>query len=303
MAGKRAKIQLLFTLAVAVGAGSSVQAVCDGPQLISSVFPPDVYSYVMTPGFTPGPGASSVSTNIRGYFWAIGVGDPVEGVGHDSGPFIGRRDGVKPWIRAPLGYPAYIHTSWAGMGTIDGCIDRIETTVRCTAVLLADQDEQGRSYFALLTAKAKHGDYLFAQPDNAPIVLAAVPRPTVSDKRPAGGEDLEVEISVDEPAAGLYLDPDCRLDAAVGYRLYAQANVRGVPPPPDRANRLFSPDATWQSARADGATPVLTFGRTTKQSVACPRGKDLRLAASLVFDSGFELPFVSESSPVVRCAD
>lgn len=291
----------LFTLLV-----RSPLASCTNARIISSVDRSN-RSYIYTPGvcvplsgYACGAGefsSTSVTAAFEGMFWAMGHGSTSDRLGVDSGSL--RALGRDGWLSAPANHPAFLSTTWAADARIDGCIEKDVETPRCMAVLLMDQVD-GESYFALLTKKRDSlGNYLFAQPDNAPITLVQVPRPTLLST----GTSTVTIVPPDVPAEGLYLDSaHCGLSAVVGYKIYKQLVPRGAPAPVDRARENVGSGSGWKLAAngelGDAGSPLVS---ALTVPLACSEPKDAYLAASLVFDSGFELQYGSSNSDVIRC--
>lgn len=279
---------------VCVGGGGDAVALCNNPRIVSSVYPRGSLSYVYTPGLAPSETASSVSESLQGYFWALGGGQPGHREGLDNGAFLAL--GERGWVQRPLGYPATIDTTWSAASQIDGCIDdaAAEAGPRCVAVLLSDQ-AAGQGFYALVTAAPSAlGNYSLAQQDNAPLVLAALVSPQLSSAAttPTGAS---ANVRVDAGSGGKYLDPACSTETVVGYRLYAQTVVHAAPAPGDLRR-----DESHGWTLASGGQP-LSFGATTAITSPCAASQDLYLAASLVFDSGFETPHLSRPAGPIRC--
>jgi hypothetical protein len=218
---------------------------------------------------------------MRGAFWRLGFGDPAPGAGADSGGYPAvEADGG--WLRWLPEYPAFIDGSWSD-GRVDGCIDAPATGPKCMAILLGDHGG-GTGYFAVLTAEADASqNYSFVQAGGSPIELAAIPKPTVLSS--SGGNPLALTVNGPTiPSAGLYLDgPDCDSGIGVGYKIYRYASPPGAPVPQDVES--------WEIA--SGAEPI-PFGTQAMVTLDLACGDwDYLLSASLVFDGGFETPYVS----------
>ena len=122
--------------ATLVAGALPAEARCKQPALISTFESPTIYSYIYTPGIDPVPGvASSMTFGAVGHFWALGFGDPVVGIGLDSGSFPAVDGATGGWLDLLLGYPATILTTWAADNRIDECIDDATTDPDCTAIL------------------------------------------------------------------------------------------------------------------------------------------------------------------------
>ena len=278
-------------------------ATCQNARIVSTRFPQGTHSYIYSPGVEVGEATSSISADFEASFWALGAGHPAFQLGVDSGAFAAlgpERDG---WVRHPVGSPAYFHTTWAAGKNVDDCIDTEDIKTTCTVVLMSDQ-VQGRGYFALLSATPLRGNYSFVQPENGPIVLAPIPTPLLIDTA-VTSSDLRATVRVDALAAGLYLDSGCPADIVRGYRIYAQVVKQGGDVPTDRERPTSSTGGDW--VLADGGETLdggpLDLGTTAQVTIACEPNDDVYLAASVVFDSGFETRHLSDNTAPIRCSD
>lgn len=254
--------------------------------------------------------------SLEGVFWALGSGDPEPGAGNDSGTWIAEK-----WIDRRCALfgcgqtgcfwactPPAIEGDWSGSPSVDGCIDLAGSSpapdpLECMALLLGDQNG-GKGFFALITGGGGEPFDLrgrcFAETASEPgfcwAQLARIPAPAVSRvvSRGLQGTDLLLRLpgrgAID---AGLFLDPLCDPDPLVGLRIYRRDVPPGAPAPVDR--RVA---AGWTEVTREPLPP----GRPVGIRLACDAPSDVYLAASLVFDSGFETPYLSASSPAVRCA-
>ena len=102
------------------------------------------------------------------------------------------------------------------------------------------------------------------------------------------------------PLDGLYLDEDCTSDVVIGYKLYAQVVARGAAAPQERDRQVGWLIPTGGAGTGNSPIPI---GTASTIIVDCPDPSDLYLATSLVFESGFELTFLSENSDAVPCGD
>lgn len=273
-----------------------------------------VPSFVRTPGVGYGGYYLSYATqDFRGDFWALGAGDPTVGAGVDNGSYVGYPANyidvfygyAESWTPYFPYYPGlFIEGSWDGSENIDGRIDTLPAP-RCMAILLGDQDA-GSGYFALLTAEENaEGDFRFDQPNEASIWLVDVPSPDINFPTNIGGV-LEIDSGVAPvSSAGLYLDdPVCDADPVTGFRIYQQTVGQVDPAPVDRTRDNEDPSSGWERAIGGqlplgqphpiGATPTVTGSNCTAQGT-------LYLAASLVFESGFEVRYLSSNSAPVSC--
>jgi len=272
------------------------------------------YSPVQTTGgyfqFYP---YATVTLDIAGSFWALGRGDPALDRGVDNGgyatlggpyPFYG----YNSWVYIYPYFLTRLDGSWSNP-EIDGCIDD-ETSPECMAVVLSDQD-LGQGYFALLSAEADaQGDFSFDQPIppgefRAPILMAPIPAPSVAGTSSVGGV-LNVDVDLaDVPDEALYLDaPNCDSGVILGYRIHQQTAAAGQPAPVDRTRDDGDPTTGWEVAiggeLVQGDPLPLGVPALIRASDCTDQGR-LYLAATLVFDSGFELDHVSANGPTVEC--
>lgn len=298
----RTMTALIFVLMGLASSGPNF-AVCQNARIVSTIFPNGSYSYIYTPGVEAGSTTSTITGDFEASFWAMGAGHPSARHGVDSGAFAAlgpERDG---WVTHSSGAPAYFHTTWAAGKMIDDCIDSEDIQTTCTAVLLTDQHD-GKGYFALLSASPVRGNYSFAQPGNGPIVLAPVPVPQLVDST-VTSSDVHATVGVDTAGAGLFLDSACPSDSVRGFRIYAQVVVHGGDAPTDRGRPNSNVGGNWKLADG-GESPsggALTIDSNAQVTVACKPTDDVYLAASLVFDSGFETRHVSQNSVPIRCSD
>ena len=226
-------------------------------------------------------GTPPVSADLNGVFWSLGTGHPQVGLGDDSGawhvshwskheaigPFEGGFYHYQGWLTRPTG-PAPVPGppfQWNDSPLIDGCVANqgpssgIDGT-ECTCALLSDQ--WGPSgYFAVLASRADaSGD--FAMSIAGDLRLAAVPRPQIlnTTRRPNG--DVDVEVSVPPPVAGVFQQGGC--NCGVGYKIFATVFAAGESPPTDRSEGWFETPLSNGSAQ-----PVTPFGQTVTIVVDC----------------------------------
>ena len=94
-----------------VAAAQPAQAACGAPFLITSLNQAaGYYAYVVNPSTESGGGldGSTVTEDVTGFFWGLGVGNPLPGVGADNGTFP-----TLSWLYIYPNYPAAVLTTWA----------------------------------------------------------------------------------------------------------------------------------------------------------------------------------------------
>lgn len=291
---------VLLAVASGIGLTPDAQAICPTSQPYSTFAPGSGdYSYVLTPGYIdPLPGypgvyvGPSFSPSIRGAFWIIGAGDPTVGLGVDSGSYPAR-DGSDPyagWLVYYPGYAGFLDGDWTEP-RIDGCPDDTPSP-RCMAVLLGDQDDSGNGYFALLTAQREPDDtFDFSRAGSAPVILAELPVPELSAAA-LGSNRYAVEVAPPDPGpSGFYEDFTCFQTLVTGYRVYGADVPLGEDGPVDR-----DPAAGWIDL-----TGVVADGMPASFELDCSAAMDRFVAISLVFDGGYETPFLSANSVRIRC--
>lgn len=284
-----------------------VVAACPTERAIRSFISPDAstISYVYGPtaqcpaGYC-GPGATSLSPELTGFFWAVGFSHPSVGFGIDSGSLPPIAEAPYPYPSSAgilvyySGYPAYFDTGWADPG-VDGCIASLPIAERCTAIVLHDYDRDGCdplaescAALAVITKAEENGEYDLVQPGGANIELAPVPRVFEGYDPPDQLPIPTFSTSVPAPSEGTYLDPQCP-DPIVGYKVYLDKTLPGA---------LYAdPDnfTEWQVAQG-GAAPgggPLPLGSSTELTFGCtfPEGQAF-LGYTYVFENGTESPWV-----------
>jgi hypothetical protein len=272
---------------------------CVDPTPIRSIYGGPNYSYVYSPFVCTGypcPGIASVSGELGGAFWAIGYGDPTVGAGHDNSGF----PALDGWVRtSPYGL-SYLEGGWdstLGDARIDGCIDDvIPAGTGCTAILLSDLDASCSplatecGYFAALTAEALSptAGYDFGQAGNAPILLASTPEV----RHPYGEQDQEWlpywTVQFPSLTGGLYPDPACE-EIVSGFRLYQYRTASLALEYPAG----FAPGIDWQPSHVIDWIGPVPPGQTATVQFDCDTPANVWLGYTLVFDSGFELPWIT----------
>ncbi len=304
------------------------RAACALPRSFSSLESFEDYSYIYTPGY-PFANERTISDDFDAIFWSFGGGDPALGAGNDIGefgPFVptGSTGQYYAWIYpggivGTLLYPALIYnpggySNWAD-SRIDGCIDYdgsdpvLNDEDQCMLVLLADQSENGATgYFGLIAQSASSGgDYLLNRAaDSGPIVLEEIPSPNIVSTS-GGGLPLTIELTLAAPTVppgAIYDNSECPQDLVVGYKVYA-IEQEPAAPLPDRTRDDGDPATGWEPAPGGvgpggGPIPIDQFA-TVLIECGFPPPAPTVLALSLVFESGFETPFVSRSSTSIDC--
>jgi hypothetical protein len=266
-------------------------------------------SYVETPGIGPGQGikGSRVTAKLTGNFWILGEGDP------DDFPTMGTDDGAPTtwgalengidiltggtgWVinYASEGFPgAVIAGTWAQDPRIDGCPDLLLESLTCHAMFLADENGRDGFFAAMTERERSDGNYDFSRLEGLPLTLSFMPPPRITGSS-RQGRDVSVAVGpplMEDIAAAFYLDSTCG-PVLAGYRLYLQVVPRGSPAPMVRERRA------WQAAT--GPLPLDAAPRIVVDCSSTAR-QDVFLAQTFVFESGFELPYVSRQSTRIEC--
>lgn len=301
-------IGLALGLVAIVAIAQPAQAACGAPFLISNTNGnTGVYNGLVNPTVTlgvDGLNGTSVTENITGYFWGVGVGDPATGVGADNGGWL-----AVSWLYLYPGYNTGILTSWAEDPSIDGCIDvQAAQGSRCQVTYFQDTAiGTGEGLFALVSTPddAASGDF-YLDLGGVDIVMAPSPAmPILSSTR---GGDTSVTVGLAGPtaeaiAAGSFLDPAAACQGGVaggqdplnglvqGFRVCSQVLPRGSEPPSD-----FN-IANWD---CDPATDS-PLGAPVEAAAACAEDSDVYFSWALVMDSGFLSLLVSNNATRVEC--
>jgi hypothetical protein len=246
--------------------------------------------------------------DLEGAFWAAGSGDPLVGVGDDSGfwdvdewAMVWSRVVCDPYIGCVrLTTPPLIDGDWTVDPMVDGCIG--PGSGECMFVMLADQ-HAGEGFFALLSAGGGMPFDLRGacqigvpfSPDYCWAALAPISPPGIDSLRRAGISSVKVDVdapSIEDLAGGLYTDRRCEGNAVVGYNIYQYVGEEDGVPPKDR--RIGE---DWALLTAEPVPP----GESTALRINCRKRGTAYLAGSLVFESGFETPYLSANSEPVTC--
>ncbi len=132
-----------------------------------------------------------------------------------------------------------------------------------------------------------------------------MPRPLVTGAADLGG-CLLLDVALEPvPPGGIRVpDPSCGTTPIAGYRVYQQVAGPGQPVPVERRRVDGAPGAGWEPAVGGSGPPgeALPIGAGAQVTATdCVEGGVLHLAAALVFDGGFETPFLSAGPPPVPC--
>jgi len=217
-----------------------------------------------------------VTPQFKISFWALGFGGPGALVGIDNGTF----DPVTGFFFESQ-YDIYYYagellTGWGQPGT-DGCPE----ANTCVGVLFEDENGQRGSFAMVTTRTTSTLSSNLDQPDNAPIILLPIDAPVVLDLQ-GTQTGMQLETAVPTPAAGgTYPSDDCPV--ILQGNIYAQTVPAGTAAPDDRDRSLWMPVSP-----SPGDLDASQF-----LNVECAEDQDVYLAASLVFDSGFETAYVS----------
>jgi hypothetical protein len=310
-------------------APGTVDAGCPGSQFIDAT-----YSYLVSNpnwgGSAGGTGTCGgglgcydsvsgppVSSTMRGVFWALGTGNPVAGVGNDSGTFTGGFLPTDFWIKQVSAtfanglyhYPAWISLKLnapSGVGPpvtwsapdVDGCGPLDLSTPVCTCMMLSDEFN-GAGYFVTLSAQDDDLGNTFLDPHET-IRLAEIPKAviTASSRNTTSG-DVTLTISHNPIVGGTFPQAPCP-DCLAGFRIYGQIVPRNAPAPTARSSGWLP--LTDGSGNAQGTT---AFGGSATVRADCDPAvaQDLYLALAIVGEGAtpFITSHVSRNSTLIRC--
>jgi len=259
---------------------------------LSGIFTESYFTPTYVAGYLPfsysGP---PLTPEFEATFWGLGAGAPAVGDGVDSGA-LDTTAWISSYFNATYGayYAGAIAGGWGASSAIDGCLRNLGGSsafdgTECTVVLLADQ-HAGIGYFALAAALAtpSFATY-FNQPGDAPIVLRPLDAISIVSSTNLGGGLIGLDFAAPNvPQAALYLDSaGCDTDLIAGYKIYRYLGTPG----PER--RWALPTSGWEQV---GGNPI-PLGDPATIAQDCDAHPDVAYAYTLVFDSGFELPFLS----------
>ena len=265
--------------------------------------------------YYPGYGFGSLqgpplSPNVTAFFWTLGSGDPVLGLGADSGTLI-HSDWIEQYV-----FPAYnpyywraasIVAEWSDPG-VDGCVDDGGATPaldgdECVAVVLADLPEQVVGIYdpaklAVLTGQVDAaGNVSLVQAGGAPIVLQDIPKSPITDTQSIHPSRVRIFTGPPPLPLGLYSSPACG-DGLAGYRMFVDLRPQGNPPP----SAELGPNWTLvtEGTGPDGIRPIDEAFNFVE---ACGFPQDIHLAYQWIFDGGFEAPYLSINSTRITCGE
>lgn len=228
-----------------------------------------------------------------GSFWSLGTGTAVAGTGNDNGSWtLGTPSPTTSWCKQYTG-GCYLSGTWAGNGGIDGCIDGLITGGgKENMVVQFSYEAGGQGYYAAASASRNNAGAEFEFTGSGQnIVLQAIPKPSITGTTRTAPN---VQISVGSPNLGAFTTDGVLTAGQVikQYRVYKQVVPRAAAAPASR-NRLTG----WVAAGA-----AVNLGSPFSYSETdCATDKDIYLAASVVYDSGYESDAVSANSTKVQC--
>ncbi|MCP3979627.1 MAG: hypothetical protein GY716_09895 [bacterium] len=259
------------------------------------VFTPQYFDHYVY-GYTP-----PVTENLYGVWWRLGTGNPVEGLGDDSGTFDVIGSGAVYFYGPSPGYYTYygglLFTGWGANPNIDGCVQQADS---CTCLLLVDQTGD-HMQMALLAARSDATlTTEFAQPGTdgggnaGPIVLRRIPKPQIVGVARVFPGEIEIAL-VQHPLPGIYDTGDCNCEEGAMFSIYSQEVQRGSPPPSTRDLSAW----TYET------NPVPLGQVTHLLTHACFSDADVYLAAEILFttteDGAFSTQRVTTNSTRIEC--
>jgi hypothetical protein len=277
------RIRFLGIVLLGFATPSVVHAVCSGS-------PPrftQYYSELVSAG-------NGTPQSIVGSFWALGFGNPGLNAGIDNGAFTDEDGWLQP-------YPTALHIlgDWSQSNAIDGCINGKIAPGKSSEIMVAEFSDRldfSSSLFAV--AAVARNAFTFSQFDfdagiGRDITLATVPKPTIVSSARSGTHSVQIVVrgpTASELTSGFYSDGSVSLDEVIaGYRVYDQPWIVGTPIPDVRREVGWTP-----------VTGIVPIGELSTVTLDCNVFRQY-LAVSLVFDSGFETPYVSQKSTEIQC--
>lgn len=103
----------------------------------------------------------------------------------------------------------------------------------------------------------------------------------------------------------MFLNSDCTPDVVQGYRIYAQVVKDGNSFSADRNRSTSDSTGDWvlTTGGESSIEGIPSHSEILQVGIPCGPGDDVYLAATLVFDSGFETQYVSDDMAPIRCSD
>jgi hypothetical protein len=242
-----------------------------------------------------------VSPGMRGVFWALGSGNPIVGLGNDSGIFTGGFTANDFWLKqvSATFYPGglYHFAAWVSLKLgpsytvgppvtwsapdADGCGPSGNPPAQvCTCFLLTDQ-WNNEGYFATLSARSDVLGNTRFDPGQT-IRLAPIPRPVIvatSAGPDGGGPQILVAVRPSialTDTGGVYQQDSCGTCLAA-YHVFGARVPRGTLPQP---GTQFV-DLPRANGSAQGDTPL---GSLADVRLDCDqlREEDMYLALELI---------------------
>jgi hypothetical protein len=277
------RTRLLGIVLLGFATTSVVHAVCSGTPARFTQY----YSELVSAG-------DGTPQSIVGSFWALGFGNAGLNAGIDNGAFTDEDGWLQP-------YPTALHLlgDWSQSNAIDGCINGKIAPGKSSEIMVAEfSDRLGFSSSLFAVAAVARNAFSFSQFDfdagiGRDITLVTVPKPTIVSTARAGSHSIQIVLrgpTASQLADGFYSDGSVTLDEVIaGYRVYDQEWIPGTPLPDVRREVGWTP--------VTGTVPIGTLSTVT---LDCNVFRQY-LAASLVFDSGLETPYVSQNSTQIQC--
>lgn len=273
---------------VVAAVGAPANAGCPGSQILDATF----QYLVSNPNWGGAGGDGScayygcydsesgppVSQGMRGVYWAVGSGNPVVGLGNDSGIFSGGFLATDFWLKqvsVPLTNGLYQYPAWLSLKLgpnyavgppvtwsapdADGCGPAGSPPAQvCTCFMLTDEWD-GAGYFATLCAQSDVLGNTRYDPGQT-IRLAPVPQALItSSARDVATGDVTLSVGLrnsdgnpDSAAEGVYSFDGCP-SGLQGFKIFGAIVPRGATPTPGQFVELPRADGTAQGTTGFGA--------------------------------------------------
>ena len=288
----RSRIFLAFCSAIACALSSPSGAAC-GPSIWTWIH------QLGSDGTETGVDSPAGASSIHGDFWALGFGDPLPGAGHDNGtyPAFEPPHCCEGWLINPFpNVRPYLNGTWND-SRVDGCAVLPPVPQPAKMVVAFSDATPSIGYFNVSCAmwdelwSFNFDDSLDGDPPHGDITLAPIPR-IVELRCSRSAETVNYTLNHRALVGGIQ-PGNCgsAIPLVTGYRVYWRAVPRGSAPPMGRDRDLWN--------LLSGPVPLGTNAEGTLPSMP---NDDLYLAATLVFDSGFETTHVSESAFTSQCS-